>query len=120
MSIKTTTELDARIGIIEIKGSLVGDKETDDFRDAYTDLIEQGVHYLVINLKKVNYINSSGIGTLIGAHAAYQRIGGEVILAGLSNSIHNLLVVTKLVDIFDTYDTVEQAMSKIVKENSIN
>ncbi|TAK65716.1 MAG: anti-sigma factor antagonist [Bacteroidetes bacterium] len=120
MSVKAKTEMDGRIGIIEIKGSLVGDEETDRFRDAYNDLIEQGNKCLVINLRKVNYINSSGIGSLIGAHASYMKIGGEVKLAGLSNNVQNLLVVTKLIDIFDTHDTVEQATQSFITEKSLS
>ena len=119
MSVKAKTEMDGRIGIVEIKGSLVGDKETDTFREAYVDLIEQGNKFLIINLRKVNYINSSGIGSLIGAHASYAKIGGEVKLAGLSNNVQNLLVVTKLIDIFDTFDTVEQAIESFVHEKSL-
>ncbi|MBI3190002.1 MAG: STAS domain-containing protein [Ignavibacteriales bacterium] len=120
MAVKVKTEKDGRIGIIEIKGSLVGDNETDRFREAYVDLIEQGNKFLVINLMKVNYINSSGIGALIGAHASYTKIDGEVKLAGLSNNVQNLLVVTKLIDIFDTHDTVEEATKSFVKEKSLS
>ncbi len=120
MSVKVKTERDGRIGIIDIKGSLVGDSETDTFREVYTDLIEQGNKFLIINLKKVNYINSSGIGSLIGAHAAYSKIGGEVKLAGLSNNVQNLLVVTKLIDIFDTHDKIEQAIENFIKEKSLS
>ena len=120
MAVKVKTEKDGRIGIIEIKGSLVGDNETDRFREAYADLIEQGNKFLVINLSKVNYINSSGIGALIGAHASYTKIGGEVKLAGLINNVQNLLVVTKLIDIFDTHDSVEEATKSFVKEKSLS
>jgi anti-sigma B factor antagonist len=120
MAVKAKTEKNGRIGIIEIKGSLVGDSETDSFREAYSDLIEQGNKFLVINLKKVNYINSSGIGALIGSHTSYAKIGGEVKLAGLSNNVQNLLVVTKLIDIFDTHDTVEEAIQSFVKEKSLS
>lgn len=120
MAIKSKTEMNGRIGIIELKGSLVGDTETDQFREAYADLIEQGNKFLVINLKKVNYINSSGIGALIGAHSSYAKQGGEVKLAGLSTNVQNLLVVTKLIDVFDTHDTVDQAVQSFVKEKSLS
>ena len=117
MSVKTRTEVSGKIGVIEIKGSLVGDKDTDLFRDAVNDFIEQGNKCLIINLAKVNYMNSSGIGALIASHTSYTKNGGIVKLAGLTNNVQNLLVVTKLIDIFDTFDTIDEAIDSFVKSN---
>ena len=117
MSIKTRTEQNGEVGIIEIRGSLVGDKETDQFRDAIADFIEQGNRRLVINLHKVNYMNSSGVGAIIAAHTSYAKNGGTVKLAGLSNNVHNLLVITKLIDLFEVYDSVNEAIENFVKLN---
>ena len=118
MSIKTKTELNGTMAIIEIKGALVGDEDTDKFRAAVTDFIEQGNKSLVINMQKVHYMNSSGIGALISAHTSYRKNGGEVKLAGLSNNVQNVLVVTKLIDIFEVYDDVDEAIDSFVKMKS--
>jgi anti-sigma B factor antagonist len=115
MSIKTKTELNGKIAIIEIKGSLVGDGETDQFRSAVQDFIEQGNKCLVINLGKLNYMNSSGIGALISAYTSYTKNGGVVKLAGISNNVSNLLAVTKLIDIFDVYESVDDAIDNYMK-----
>ena len=64
---------------------------------------------------KVNYMNSTGIGALISAYTSYKKTGGEVTLAGISNNVANLLAVTKLIDIFEVYDTVDEAIDKFVK-----
>ena len=118
MSIKSRTELSGRIAIIEIRGSLVGDGETDSFHAAVSDFVEQGNKSLVVNMQRVNYMNSSGIGALVAAHSRYRRIGGDVKLACLSNSVQNVLAVTKLIDIFDTYPTVDEAIDGFVKMKS--
>ena len=115
MTTKTRTQFNGRIGIIEIKGSLIGDRETDEFRAAVADLIEQGNKCLVIDLHKVNYLNSSGIGALISAHTSYAKNGGEVKLIGINTDVHNLLVVTKLIDVFDVYETVNEAIENFSK-----
>ncbi len=115
MSIKTKTELNGKIAIIEIKGSLVGDEDTDKFRSAVQDFIEQGNKSLVINLGKVNYMNSSGIGAIISAYTSYKKVTGEIKLAGISNNVQNLLVVTKLIDVFDVHETVDEAIDSFVK-----
>ncbi len=118
MSVKTRTILNGKIGIIEVKGSLVGDKDTDEFREAVADLIEQGNKSLVIDLHKVNYMNSSGIGSVIAVHSSYNKNGGAVKLAGLTSNVQNLFVVTKLIDVFDVFDSVDQAVESFDKVKS--
>ena len=115
MSIKTKTEMNGKIAIIEIKGSIVGDGDTDKFRSAVQDFIEQGNKCLVVNLGKVNYMNSSGIGAIISAYTSYKKVTGEVKLAGISDNVQNLLAVTKLIDIFDVHDTVDEAIDSFLK-----
>jgi anti-sigma B factor antagonist len=115
MSIKTKTEMNGKIAIIEIKGSLVGDGDTDKFRSAVQDFIEQGNKCLVVNLGKVNYMNSSGIGAIISAYTSYKKVTGEVKLAGISDNVQNLLAVTKLIDIFDVHETVDEAIDSFLK-----
>lgn len=110
MSIRTHTVQSGKIAIIELKGSLVGDEDTDLFRAAVADFLEQGNKCLTINLQKINYLNSSGIGAIIAAHASYARKGGEVRLAGLSHHVQNLLAVTRLIDVFEVFDTVDEAI----------
>lgn len=115
MSVKTKTELNGKIAIIDIKGSLVGDDDTDKFRAAVQDFIEQGNKCLIVNLEKVNYMNSSGIGAVIAAYTSYKKVTGEVKLAGISSNVQNLLAVTKLIDIFDVHDTVDEAIDSFLK-----
>ena len=110
MSVKSRTIKEGKIGIIEVKGSLIGDKDTDEFRAAVADMVEQGNKQLVIDLNKVNYMNSSGIGAIIAVHSTYSKSAGTVKLAGLSNNVQSLFVATKLITIFDTFDTVDQAV----------
>ena len=118
MSIKSKTISDGKIAIIEIKGSLIGDEETDLFRDHVADFIEQGNKSLIVNLEKLNYMNSSGIGAIISAHASYKKNGGEVKLVGLSQNIQNLFAVTRLVEVFDVHETMNDAIASYTKENS--
>jgi len=118
MSVKTRTEFNGKIGVIDIKGSLVGDKDTDDFRESVNDLIEQGIKFLVVNLGKVNYMNSSGIGAIISAHTSFSKNGGMVKLAGLSNNVQNLFIVTKLIDVFESHETVDEAIDSFIKQKS--
>ena len=114
MAVKMRTTSNGKIGIVELRGSLVGDTETDEFREAVDDLIEQGNKSLIIDLQKVNYMNSSGIGSIIAVHSGYKKNGGVVKLSGLSANVQNLFVVTKLIDIFDVYENVDQAIGSFL------
>jgi len=111
MSIKSTTIQNGTIAIIEVKGSLIGDGETDQLRDDVNDFVEQGSKRLILDLHKVNYMNSSGIGAIISAHTHFVKNGGQIKLAGITQNIRNLFTVTRLVEIFDVYETTNDAIS---------
>jgi anti-sigma B factor antagonist len=110
MSIKARTIKNGTIAIVEIRGSFVSDEDAELLRSTILDFIEQGNRALVINLQKVNYINSRGIGAIIAAHASYRKNGGEMKLAGLSGAVQNVLVITRLIGVFDAYDSLAEAI----------
>jgi anti-sigma B factor antagonist len=118
--VKFRTVYNGRIAIIDLKGAIIGDDDTDNFRDVVADFIEQGNKCLVVNLERVNYMNSSGVGSLIAAHTSYARNGGEVRLAGVGKSIKNLLTITRLIDVFDVFDTVNEAIDSFVASKAIS
>jgi anti-sigma B factor antagonist len=110
MAIKTTTLQSGKIGVIEVKGSLVGGEETDELRNAVTDFVEQGNKKLIIDLAKVTYLNSTAIGVLVSAHTSYLRNKGQVTLCGINKSINNIFVITKLTMVLNVVETREEAI----------
>lgn len=110
MSVKTTTLKSGEIGVIELKGSLVGGEETDELRNAVQDFIEQGNKKLIIDLAKVTYLNSTAIGVLVSAHTTYSRNKGRIRLCGINKNINNIFVITKLTMVFDIAETREEAI----------
>ncbi len=110
MAVKTTTLQDGRIGVIEVKGSLVGGEETDELRNAVADFVEQGTKSLIIDLGKVTYLNSTAIGVLVSAHTTFSRNKGRVKLCGINKNINNIFVITKLTLVFDVTETKEDAI----------
>lgn len=112
MSIKLRTVNNGRIGIIEIRSALISEDIIDELQDAVGDFIEQGNKKLIIDLSKVNLINSIGLGALIAAHKTFKKNAGEAVLTGVGKSIKNVFVITKLTEVFDIYDRVEDAVEK--------
>jgi len=110
MAIKTTTLQSGKIGVIEVKGSLVGGEETDELRNAVADFVEQGNKKLIIDLSKVTYLNSTAIGVLVQAHTTYAKNKGHVKLCGINKNINNIFVITKLTMVFDVAETREDAV----------
>jgi anti-sigma B factor antagonist len=117
MAVKTTTLQDGKIGVIEVKGSLVGGEETDELRSAVADFVQQGTTKLIIDLSKVTYLNSTAIGVLVSAHTTFSKNKGHVKVCGINKNINNIFVITKLTLVFDTCETREDAVAGFGKEN---
>jgi anti-sigma B factor antagonist len=111
MTIRTSTTAEGRIGLLELRGSLVGDGDTEELRSSVADFVEQGIRNLVIDARKLNYINSAGVGAIISAHATFRNKGGDIVLAGLTGGVQNVLAITRLIDVFEVRDTVDEAIS---------
>lgn len=110
MAVKSTTLQNGKIGVIEVKGSLVGGEETDELRSAVADFVEQGTKKVIIDLAKVTYLNSTAIGVLVSAHTTFSRNKGHVKLCNINKNINNIFVITKLTLVFDVAETREDAI----------
>jgi anti-sigma B factor antagonist len=110
MAVKTTTLQSGSVGVIEVKGSLVGGEETDELSNAVADFVEQGNKKLIIDLSKVDYLNSTAIGVLVKAHTTYKKHQGQVKLCGINKNINNIFVITKLTMVFEVAETREDAI----------
>ena len=104
-------KIDTDTCILTFKGDLLGEPDTSKIRDKMRTLIDDKVKHVVIDLGGVNYMNSSGIGTLIAALTTMRNGGGDLRLANVGGKVQNLFVVTQLVKVFDTYDTVDLALA---------
>jgi len=109
MAHKTST-LEGGIGLIEVKGSLVGGEETIDLRRAVAGFVEKEYSKLIIDLSKVTYLNSTAVGVLVAAHTTYSRKGWHVKLCGVNKNIDNIFVITRLTLVFDVQETREDAV----------
>ncbi len=70
---------------------------------------------IVLNLGGVNYIDSGGLGTLVALYTTARNAGGSIKLAALTQRVGDLLQVTKLLTVFEVYDTVEDAVGSYKK-----
>lgn len=95
--------------VIEFKGNVMGGPDAIKLNEALHDLIEKGQKNVVVDLKRVGFMNSSGLGMLIGGLTTMRNAGGDLRIANAASKIESLLIVTKLITVFKHYKSVEEA-----------
>ena len=91
----------ARVIILDVKGRIVLGEETQDLRDSVRRILDEGKKKIILNLAEVDYMDSSGVGELVGAFTTVRNAGGELKLLNLSPKVQDILHVTKLYTVFD-------------------
>ena len=99
------------ITVIELDGNVMGGPDASALNDFLHKLIAEEKNHVVVDLKAVSFINSSGLGMLIGGLTTMRHAGGELKLARASKKIENLLEMTKLLKVFDVHKTVNNAIA---------
>ena len=94
----------AHVTILDVQGRIVLGDEIGDLRDAVRNLLAEGKKKIILNLAAVDYIDSSGVGELVGAFTTVRNAGGELKLLNLSQKVQDVLYVTKLYTVFDIRD----------------
>ena len=101
--------------VIELKGNVMGGEDTKEFNDTLHKLIDEGKKNIVVDLHDVKFMNSSGLGMLIGGLTTVKKSEGTFRLSRVTDKIESLLIITKLITIFETYKTVEEAVASFAK-----
>jgi anti-sigma B factor antagonist len=99
------------VTILDMTGSVRIGEGSIAMRDAVRRLSSDGKKNVLLNLSGVNYMDSTGVGELIANYTTLRREGGQLKLLNLTDKIQNLLVITKLLTVFDTFDNEAEALS---------
>ena len=99
------------VTILDLSGAVRMGEGAVSLRNAIRGLADQGNKKILLNLADVKNIDSSGIGELIANYTTITRDGGQLKLLNLTEKIQNLLVITKLLTVFDSYDNEGEALS---------
>lgn len=110
MSLKVETRQVDGVTVVACHGRIVLGEESAGMRDTLKRALTSSKH-LVLDLSGVSYIDSSGLGTLVGVYSSARGTGADIKLAGLNQRLRDLLQITKLVTVFEVYDTVQQAIA---------
>lgn len=110
---KYSTQVKDQILFISLEGDLIGETNGLELMDLVNDKINESIIHSAIDLSKVRYMNSSGIGVLITLLTKFRNKGGEVVLINPSDQIKKLLIITKLNAIFNIVNDTDEAVSKL-------
>jgi anti-sigma B factor antagonist len=111
MSMKLTTREVSGVTIGDLSGKITLGEGGVTLREEVRALLAKGYKKIVLNLADVNYIDSSGLGELVSAYTAAKNAGGELKLLNLTSKVRDLLVITKLVTVFDVKDDEAAAVA---------
>ena len=106
-------ELKSGVVLIEIEGNIVGGPDAMSLNEEVHKLVNSGTKKIIIDMKSVEHINSSGLGILIASLNAVHQVNGDLKIANASSRVLDLLKITKLSQIFESYKSVDEAVKDL-------
>lgn len=110
MALTVTSRPANRVTILDLNGRLILGEETANFRNNLKSLISTGQNRILLNMEGVSYIDSSGLGALVGAYTSVAATQGQLKLVKLPPKAKHLLQLTKLLTVFEIFEDEEAAV----------
>lgn len=99
------------VTILDLSGKITIGEGSVQLREAVRKLLDDGKKKLLLNLGDVSYVDSSGIGELVSSYTTTNNNGGQLKLLNQTKKIHDLLTITKLLTVFETFDNEGNAVA---------
>ncbi len=109
MTIETRTS--GPVTILDIHGKITIGEGSAEVRSTVRELLQAGKKDILLNLGDVSYVDSSGIGELVSSFTTVSNQGGQLKLLNLTKKLKELLAITKLLTVFDSYENEEDALT---------
>jgi anti-sigma B factor antagonist len=111
MHMKMTERQVGDVTLLDLTGSLTIDEDAQSLKDKIYSLIQQGRTQVLVNLAKVPYIDSAGLGQLVASYTSLTKANGSMKLLNVNSKNQHLLVITRLVTVFETFDSEAEALA---------
>ena len=98
------------VGIIKTRGSLIGDSDTDEVREKVKTMIDSGIRHIVIDLARVRWMNSRGVGMLMACYSTIYPAEGKIALTRIPEKVLSIMRITRVDALFDHFDSIRQAV----------
>jgi anti-sigma B factor antagonist len=99
------------VRILDCGGKITLGEGTMSIRNAVRDILQNDAKKVILNLADINYIDSSGVGELVSTYTMVVNNGGQLKLLNLTKKLRDLLTITKLLTVFDIFDSEEAALA---------
>jgi anti-sigma B factor antagonist len=110
MDIKIEERIIGHVTVLDIVGKLTMDQAAQHLKDKINSLISQQRTHIVVNLKNVPYIDSGGLGQLVASYGSVMKTDGALKLLNVNSRNHDLLSITRLVTLFESFDSEAEAV----------
>jgi anti-sigma B factor antagonist len=110
----TNREVDG-VAVVALDGRIVLGEESNALREKVKSLIAEGKKKVVLNMANITFIDSAGLGTLVAAHHSAKSQGAALKLAHLGSKFQEVLQITKLLTVFDVYNSEAEAVASFAK-----
>ena len=98
------------VAVLDLKGKMLIGEGDELLREKINGLVEGGTTKIVLNLAEVPYVDSAGLGEIVRCYTTVSRKNGQLKLLNLTKRLQDLLSITKLLTVFETYDSEEEAI----------
>jgi len=99
------------IAIVDLKGKILIGDGIDDLRAEINSLIEEKELNILLNFAEVPYLDSTGLGEVVRAYTSVKKVGGTIKIINLTQKVEDLLSVTKLITVFETFEDEDKAIA---------
>jgi anti-sigma B factor antagonist len=103
------------VTILDLSGRITLGEDGNLLKDKLQSLLHQGKKNILLNLEQVSYVDSAGLGSIVSAYTTVTREGGSLKLANITKKLQDLLSITKLLTVFETFDSEDEAVRSYKK-----
>ncbi|HXG88800.1 MAG TPA: STAS domain-containing protein [Vicinamibacterales bacterium] len=98
------------VTVIDVSGKMAAGDGAGNLKDKVTSLVFQGEKNIILNVAELSYVDSSGLGEMVACHGTAIRGGGTVKIANMGKRLQDLMVMTKLLNVFEAHDSEDAAV----------
>lgn len=107
---KIKEEMKGDVLVITLSGKVIGGPELVGVKNTFQKAVDKGITKVLLDLGKVSWMDSSGLGVIVSGHTTLSRADGALKILNATKKIHELFIITKLITIFETFTDEQEAL----------